>query len=55
MSMDTMQTSGQYREHVPTSAAYSPSGNIHYEEEAVDPERYYANQPVTAIIPKPVS
>ncbi|KAK6387156.1 hypothetical protein LTS17_000422 [Exophiala oligosperma] len=39
-----MQTTGQYREHVPTSATYSPSGNIHYEEEVVDPERYYANQ-----------
>ncbi|KIW19198.1 hypothetical protein PV08_03492 [Exophiala spinifera] len=47
-----MQATGQYREHVPTSAAYIPSGNLRYEEqevddeeeESVDPEGYYTNQ-----------
>ncbi|KIW55206.1 hypothetical protein PV05_07508 [Exophiala xenobiotica] len=44
--MDTMQATGQYREHVPTSATYSPSSSRHYDDhQDMDPEGYYTNQP----------
>ena len=47
MSMDTMQTAGQYREHIPTSAPYSPSSSHHYDDQQnMDPEGYYTSQPV---------
>jgi hypothetical protein len=47
--MDTMQATGQYREHVPTSATYSPSSTRHYDDQQdMDPEGYYTNQPVSS-------
>ncbi|KIV82743.1 hypothetical protein PV11_04827 [Exophiala sideris] len=41
-----MQTAGQYREHIPTSATYSPSSSHHYDDQQnMDPEGYYTSQP----------
>lgn len=48
MSMDTMQTAGQYRQHIPTSASYSSPGNSHYDDQDdMDPEGYYISQSVS--------
>ncbi len=52
MSMDTMQA--QYRQEVPTSAAYSASTDLRYnDQQDMDPEGYYTNQPVSTKISSP--
>lgn len=48
MSMDAMQAPGQYRQQIPTSAAYSQAESLHYDDQQdADVEGYYTNEPVS--------